>query len=76
MTNMQILFDPHFAYMDELFKGVELFSRIKKRYNILKCAQDKLQGELNVVNLLKRVRMSNDLWLNVLKRDQVKIMRL
>lgn len=38
--------------------------------------QEKIDEEFNIANLIKKVRMSNDLWKNILKKDQIKLMRM
>ena len=38
-------------------------------------AKEKIEDELNVQKMLKKVRISNDLWKNVLQKDQFKLMK-
>ena len=41
----------------------------KTRASIIEAGKERIEEEFNIANLIKKVRMSNDLWKNVLKKD-------
>lgn len=41
----------------------------KYRYDVQNKANKRLEDEFNVVKIIKRVRLANDLWTNVLGKD-------
>ena len=60
----------------ELFGELPSFMACKTRASIIEVGKEKIEEEFNIANLIKKVRMSNDLWKNVLKKDQVKLMQM
>lgn len=70
-----MLLDPYFSSFDMLFKGVQEFVMCKRRADIQAKAKERIEDEFNVVKMIKRIRLANDLWKNVLGKDQQKLMK-
>ena len=75
MTSMQMFFDPYFSFLEGLFKDVAQFGLCKRRSDIVRKATERMNDEFDVVKMMKKIRLSNDLWNNVLQKDQQKLMK-
>jgi hypothetical protein len=75
LTKAQMFFDPWFSNFDMLFKGVQQFVMCKRRADIQAKARERIEDEFNVIKMIKRIRLANDLWKNVLGKDQQKLMK-
>lgn len=72
-TKLQILFDPFISKFSWILKGMT--ANCKRRADIQSKAKQRLGDEFNVVKVIKRVRLANDLWKNVISKDQQKLMK-
>ena len=75
LTRAQMFFDPWFSGFDALFKGVQSFVMCKRRADIQAKARERIEDEFNVVKMMKRIRLANDLWRGVLAKEQQKLMQ-
>ena len=46
-----------------------MFGELKERQKILDITVEKITKELDVISLLQKVRLSHDLWSNMLRKD-------
>ena len=75
-SKLQMLYDPIVAMMHFLcLKSVQPIVKSKYRNDLQRRAKKKAQREFDVIRMIKKVRFANDLWTNILGKEQQKLMK-
>lgn len=70
-----MLLDPIISKFYIFCKFVKGMARSKRRADIHNKSKEKMMKEFDVIKMIKKIRLANDLWTNILSKDQLKLMK-